>query len=204
MPGPHIHTVDPQYAEPLLRAPSPSSSIGTDYGEDETSITDAQMSPEEFDALCQERLMLSMPREGETRANISPLLPKPKTPQEERVLHMKVMHSLRAQVARLQEDEMFERTMLRGTMITEQQLPSSNDIDSIMQSMMGPSSSSRSTTAEAPSTSIPPPLFESSPATSNLNAKLFGVAYAVDHDSESSGTTVGKRPSRSVPRARKI
>jgi len=201
MPGPNIHITDAQYAEPLLRAPSPSSSIGTDYGPDETSITDAQMSPEEFDRMCQERLKLSEPRDEESRAKMTPLLPKTKTPQEERVLHIKVMHNLRDQVAKLQDDELFERSMLKGTVITDQQLPSSNDIDAIMRSIMGPPSSSRSTTIDAPTASATPITFAPTPL--NLSTNIFSDNFPTDRDSESSGTTAGKRQTRNTVRTRR-
>lgn len=49
MPGPrHTHTVDPVYAPPVLRAPSPTDSISTEYGLDETSIADKALSDEDF------------------------------------------------------------------------------------------------------------------------------------------------------------
>ena len=39
---PYVHSGDAAYGGPVLRAPSPSSSIGTDYGEDETPAEDAE------------------------------------------------------------------------------------------------------------------------------------------------------------------
>jgi hypothetical protein len=47
------------------------------------------------------------------------------------------MQNLRAQVKRLQEDALFEQTVLRGSLIAEEQQPSSKDIDAILRSMMG-------------------------------------------------------------------
>src|SRR5882762_2811126 len=40
MPHPHIHS--PSYAPPVLRAPSPASSIGTSYAPDATSLSDTE------------------------------------------------------------------------------------------------------------------------------------------------------------------
>ena len=49
------------------------------------------------------------------------------------------MHHLRMQVKQLQEDALFEQTALRGSLIADEQQPSSNDIDAILRSMMGAS-----------------------------------------------------------------
>ena len=51
-----------------------------------------------------------------------------------------VMANLRRQVQLLEENYLFEQTIIRGSLVTEQQTPPSNDIDSIMRSMMNLSS----------------------------------------------------------------
>lgn len=61
-----------------------------------------------------------------------------------------VMRDLRKRVAQLEEDELVEQTMLRGTQIGEEQLPSSNDINAILQSLMGSGSGSRQSTPAQP------------------------------------------------------
>lgn len=81
--APYIHSGDPAYAPPLLRAPSPSSSIGTDYGPDETTPEEKQKSQSEFVKAIQDRLRLNDARPEETAANSDPLLPKPKDAHEE-------------------------------------------------------------------------------------------------------------------------
>jgi hypothetical protein len=49
------------------------------------------------------------------------------------------MANLRKEVRRLEEDELFEQTILRGSEIEQQeQQPSSGDIDAIMKSIMDP------------------------------------------------------------------
>ena len=73
----HIFAGDAVYAPPVLRAPSPSSSIGTDYGPDETSIIDSELSPEEFKRKVERELKTDLPREAEDEANKDPLIPKP-------------------------------------------------------------------------------------------------------------------------------
>ena len=65
------------------------------------------------------------------------------------------MRSLRLAVQRLQEDALFEQTLLQRSAITEEQKPSSNDIDHILQSMMGTAISPSATPAPAPATPLP-------------------------------------------------
>lgn len=98
------------------------------------------------------------------------------------------MRNLRKEVQKLQENEIFERTILRGSHIAEEQ-QSSNDIDAIMRSMMGTASSSRTPTE--PTASSPPIL---SPVPSN--ASLVG-AFAIGSNSDTSTTSASKRPSKS-------
>lgn len=163
---PYVHSGDPGYAPPLLRAPSPTSSIGTDYSPDETSPTEADLTAAEFEHMCQQRLQLSDMRPDERLANYDPLLPKPRNSDEETgagivgclyvfcsttqaVLYNQVMHHLRLQVRRLQEDALFEQTLLRPSVITEEKQPSSSDLDDILQSMMGTSIASSTAPASA-------------------------------------------------------
>lgn len=84
---PFIHNTDTAYAPPLLRAASPTSSIGTDYGPDETSIDDARMTDAEFDAHCKLMLQLEQPRREEMMANQDPLVPKPRPGPDETGVH---------------------------------------------------------------------------------------------------------------------
>lgn len=51
----------------------------------------------------------------------------------------RIMASLRAEVAKLQEDELFEQILLRGSKAALEAQPVTNDIDALMRSMMGPS-----------------------------------------------------------------
>lgn len=53
-------------------------------------------------------------------------------------LYERVMRSLRHEVHRLEENELFEQTLLRGSQAALEQQPTSNDIDTLMRSMMGP------------------------------------------------------------------
>ncbi|GJE97126.1 hypothetical protein PsYK624_133370 [Phanerochaete sordida] len=145
MPGysvPYVHSGDPGYAPPVLRAPSPTDSIGTDYGPDETTPDEESLTDAEFDLMCRQHLRLGDVRPDEMRANIDPILPKPKNVDEERLLYYQVMNGLRAQVRRLQEDHLFEQTVLRGSVVADERQPMSHDIDVILQSMMGTSTDS--------------------------------------------------------------
>jgi len=59
MPHPHIHS--PSYAPPVLRPPSPASSIGTSYAPDATSFSDtaAELSQYSFEKKWEDKLRLS-------------------------------------------------------------------------------------------------------------------------------------------------
>ena len=48
------------------------------------------------------------------------------------------MANLRARVRELEEEELFEQTMLRGPRVTEEHPPSSDNLDVIMRSLMLP------------------------------------------------------------------
>ncbi|OBZ71511.1 hypothetical protein A0H81_08697 [Grifola frondosa] len=121
---PHFHHIlasDPQYAPPLMRAASPSSTIDQDA----------------FERKCLDRLRLNVPRPDEVKANIEPLLqPRPivltknsRTAGE--ALHEQVMNNLRERVRQLEEDELFEQTVLRGTRLSEEEQPSSTTLTSL-------------------------------------------------------------------------
>jgi hypothetical protein len=68
-----------EYAPPVLRAPSPTSSVGTTYPEDRTSFSDSehQLGQAAFERKWEERLELGKPGREEELANISPLIPRP-------------------------------------------------------------------------------------------------------------------------------
>ncbi|TCD70169.1 hypothetical protein EIP91_004639 [Steccherinum ochraceum] len=185
----HIFAGDAVYAPPVLRAPSPSSSIGTDYGPDETSIADLEMSPEDFKLMVEAELALNQPRPEETLACAEPLLPKPAGPLAERTLFLQVMQNLRAQVKKLQEDEIFERTLYHGFNAPEEQQPTSNDIDAIMRSMMGEPATSSRVATEPPGSPLP----ILSPVPSNASA---AGAFTIGSNSDTSTTSASKRPTK--------
>jgi len=210
--GPSIHSADPPYAPPVLRAASPSSSIGTDYGDDQTSPEETQMNSDDFDKTCHERLKLDHPNHDEVMANHSPLLPKPKNPKEETILYAKVMQNLRNQVKKLRDDEIFQQTMQRASQMnySETPQPSSNDIDTILQSMMGyhPSPHLHQTSTSPTPTGIATlsnPMSPVSPGGSiGSNGLLFGaITSEGDSESQSSTTTTGRRPGRSKGKGRR-
>jgi hypothetical protein len=78
-----IHPGDPAYAPPLIRSPSPASSIGTASAPDETSPSDAELDDDEFDEEQRRRLFPDVPPEAEQRAMRSVLLPRPKDSEEQ-------------------------------------------------------------------------------------------------------------------------
>ena len=53
-------------------------------------------------------------------------------------MHDHIMRNLRAAVKKLEEDELFEQTAVRSAALAlEDPTPTSNDVDAIMQSLMG-------------------------------------------------------------------
>ncbi|ETW77568.1 hypothetical protein HETIRDRAFT_242588, partial [Heterobasidion irregulare TC 32-1] len=135
----HVHPGDLPYATPVLRAASPSGSINTEYGPDETSQSDLDLSPEEFEEKVAMSLGLHEQREHEISAESkSLLLPKPKSAAEEKLMFEQVMRSLRWHVQQLEENEMIESMLLQGSRIALETQPSSDNVDAIMQTMMGP------------------------------------------------------------------
>ena len=84
-----VHPTDLQYVPTIMRAPSPSSTIGTDYGPDETTIVDSELSEHDFVRKCEEMVGISHLRPEEDEANRDPLVhPRPLrhklTPNEEK------------------------------------------------------------------------------------------------------------------------
>jgi len=65
-----------EYAPPVLRAPSPASSIGTTYGEDQTSFSDSELSQGSFEKKWEELLWLGFAGVEGQSANRDPLLPR--------------------------------------------------------------------------------------------------------------------------------
>ena len=87
--APYIHSGDPAYAPPVLRAPSPSSSIGTEYEQDATTIEEYHLSEHEL----LEKLKLTESRDEELVANQDPLLTRPVNPEEEARVYLSALYS---------------------------------------------------------------------------------------------------------------
>lgn len=150
-----------EYPPPVLRAPSPASSIGTTYGPDQTSSSDSesQLTESQFVRKWEEKLGLGKPSREELKANESPLVPKPNSEAEEKgeyspvrlisqtligrfhpEQYEKILAHLRAEVQALEDDELFEQMVLRGSKAALEPQPTSNSIDVLMRNMMMPSS----------------------------------------------------------------
>lgn len=85
-----VHPTDLQYVPTIMRAPSPSSTIGTDYGPDETTIVDSELSEHDFVRKCEEMVGINRPRPEEDEANRDPLvLPRPWSRQKLTLLEEK-------------------------------------------------------------------------------------------------------------------
>ncbi|KAJ7625249.1 hypothetical protein DFH06DRAFT_1058612, partial [Mycena polygramma] len=134
-----------EYADPVIREPSPASSVGTVYGQDQTASSDEELDQAVFERKWEERLDLRRPTREEEIADADPLFPRPTTAVEERVLFDRVVRNLRMKVEELEENELFEQTMLRGSQAGFEEVTVPKDIDSLMRSMMGPSTAEDTT-----------------------------------------------------------
>lgn len=74
---------NPEYAPPVLRIPSPTSSVGTTYGPDQTSFSDTELSQPAFENKWLAKLNLNKPRKEEEEADEDPLILRPKSKEEE-------------------------------------------------------------------------------------------------------------------------
>jgi len=147
----HVHTADPVYATPVLRAPSPTGSLSTEYGPDEGG-SENELSDENFAKLCEERIGLrKKPSETDRESTaFHVLIPKPRDKNEELYLHRMVLENLRKKVREVEEEELYEGNILQKFSPALQEQPASNDIDAIMRSMLGPSPNQSVMTATQP------------------------------------------------------
>jgi hypothetical protein len=126
----------------------------------------------------------------------------------DKVLHDRVMASLRSAVANIQEHFIYDQILERGSMAAIEEQGESNDIDALMRSMMGPSMNiTAGNNGRRPSTTTNTPAMTNGPwnnfgrpSESERRASLLPT-----NDVMLSGTTVGKRSrngtSRNPPNA---
>ncbi|TFK33026.1 hypothetical protein BDQ12DRAFT_450904 [Crucibulum laeve] len=133
----HHHYHHTEYAIPVIRPPSPASSIGTVYRADQTSLSDSELylPQPNFEQKWEEKNGIHKVMEEEEVANRDPLLPRPQSLREQEDA---IMRNLRKKVKDLQDNDLFEQTLLRGSQASLEPQPTTNDIDSILRSMMGP------------------------------------------------------------------
>ncbi|KAJ7637608.1 hypothetical protein DFH06DRAFT_647355 [Mycena polygramma] len=135
-----------EYADPVIREPSPASSVGTVYGPDETASSDEEQEQAVFERKWWERLDLRRASREEELMHPDPLFPRPTTASvEEHLLFERVVRDLRTKVEELEENELFEQTMLRGSQAGFEEVTIPKDIDSLMRSMMAPLTAEDST-----------------------------------------------------------
>jgi hypothetical protein len=79
-----IHTGDPAYASPVIRPPSPASSVGTAYGPDETSLSDSGLTQDAFERKWIANLRLDEPKDEEVHNLKDVLIIPPNDPQEQK------------------------------------------------------------------------------------------------------------------------
>ncbi|KAF7298744.1 hypothetical protein MIND_00821900 [Mycena indigotica] len=139
---------NPEYADPVIREPSPISSVGSIHGPDQTSLSDSegQLDQWAFERKWNDRLELGRATREEELANIDPLITRPTTAIEERILFERILRNLRAKIAELEDDELFEQALLRGSQAGLEDYTIPTDIDALMQGMMLTTNASGTTT----------------------------------------------------------
>ena len=158
-PQVEMQTVDPTYAPALVPAPSPTSSIGSRLPDDETDPDDAKLTQEEFDAKCWKALKIDEPTTEEMYAMRRPIYHAGHKVDPEQAGRFAeplawstsdlvsrstakvvpiIMQNLRTHMKKLQDNELFEQAILKGSQVGQDSLTPTGDIDSIMQSMLEP------------------------------------------------------------------
>ncbi|KAI0032782.1 hypothetical protein K488DRAFT_38561, partial [Vararia minispora EC-137] len=134
---------DLAYARAVIRVPSPTESIDTQYGPDETDIDDRLLSDPQFEQKVLNGLRIHEPTDLEHWNDAMPVrFPRVRPgSQEEQTLYQHTMWSLRKRVTELEENELFNNIMQRGSQISFD-TPKTSSVDAIMQSIMGPHTSS--------------------------------------------------------------
>ncbi|KAJ7914830.1 hypothetical protein B0H13DRAFT_1611156, partial [Mycena leptocephala] len=132
---------EPEYADPVIREPSPASSVGTVYGPDQTASS--ELDQPTFERKWEDRLTYAVPpgmRNSPTQTLYFPVRRPPWKSVASLFIFKSGPAELRAKVDELEENELFEQTMLRGSQASLEEETIPKDIDSLMLSMMGPSS----------------------------------------------------------------
>lgn len=134
-----IHAGDPAYASPVIRPPSPTSSVGTAYGPDDTSLSDSGLSQDVFEQKWIANLKLDEPKHDEVHNLKDPLITCPSDPQEQKLLFEEILRGFRQRVQQLEEDEIFQQAVINGSQIGKEQLPSADNVENLIKNMMGTS-----------------------------------------------------------------
>lgn len=134
-----IHAGDPAYASPVIRPPSPASSLGTAYGPDDTSLSDSGLSQDVFEQKWIANLGLDEPKHDEVHNSKDPLIIYPSDPQEQKLLFEEILRGFRQRVQQLEEDEIFQQAVINGSQIGKEQLPSADNVENLIQNMIGAS-----------------------------------------------------------------
>ena len=74
---------NPIYAQPVLRSASPTNTITTEYGEDETSQSDKELSDEQFAEKVEMGIGIRL-KEGQACSGVQVLIQRPKNALEEK------------------------------------------------------------------------------------------------------------------------
>jgi len=171
-----MHTGDLPYSDPVLRTSSPNESFSTEYGPDETSPSEGFLTETEFACRVESTLRLHVAPNTELAAEQSPLLPPREEGDEraEKVRFRRVMHTLRSVVAIVEEIESIETSLARHPHGGLEDSPTTEDLATLMQGLMGPPSSVPASTPSLITAPTSPMVLDTQPTL--LYGRTIGIA----------------------------
>jgi len=131
---------DLPYDRPILRPNSPGDSLSTEYGLDETTQAEKELSTAQFTCCVESTHRFHVAREAELVAEQSPLLPPLNQGDEkdEKVRFQQVMLTLRRIVAQVEEELCFDAVLTPSSPCGVLEEPrTTDDLVTLMQGLMG-------------------------------------------------------------------
>ncbi|KAF8490244.1 hypothetical protein F5888DRAFT_1574362, partial [Russula emetica] len=135
-----VHMSDLPYDEPVLRSNSPSDSLSTEDGPDETTLAEKELSTAEFTCRVESTHRYHVAHEAELVAEQSPLLPPLNQGDEkdEKIRFEQVMLTLRRIVEQVEEESCFDATLTGSSPCGVLEEPrTTDDLVALMQGLMG-------------------------------------------------------------------
>jgi hypothetical protein len=97
------------------------------------------LSQDDFERKAIANLRLDEPKHDEVHNLKDPLIICPSDPQEQKLLFETILRGFRQRVQQLEDDEIFQQAVINGSQIGREQLPSADNVENLIQNMMGTS-----------------------------------------------------------------